>query len=211
MKIGILGGTGDAGQGIGLRLGMAGHEVCLGSRDPARAAEVATSLGQSGIQGGSNADASGFGPVVVVALPWESAHGVVAANEEALAGRIVVSMINALAFVDGQPEPIIPPSGSLALGLQAQLHRSSVVAAFHHLPARLLMKRSATLDLDVLVCADDAAALAEVRVLTDSITGLRAVHAGGLVNASAIEALTPVLIGINMRERKRTGLRIQGL
>ena len=51
MKVGILGGTGDAGRGIGLRLGMAAHEVCLGSRDAPRAAEVATSLGQPGIQG----------------------------------------------------------------------------------------------------------------------------------------------------------------
>lgn len=211
MKIGILGGTGDAGRGIGLRLAMAGHEVCLGSRDGARAISVAEDLAQSGLQGASNEEAAVFGPVVIIAVPWESAHAVAAAAAEGLQGRIVVSMVNALAFVEGQPEPIIPPSGSLAMGLQAQLRGSRVVAAFHHLPARLLMQREAALDMDVLVCGDDPEALTEIRKLTDSIEGLRAIDAGGLSNASAIEALTPVLIGINMRARRRTGIRIQGL
>ena len=211
MKIGILGGTGDAGRGIGLRLAMAGHEVCLGSRDARRAAEVAATLSEGGIHGASNDEAAIFGPVAILAVPWESAHSVAASVEEALDGRILVSMVNAVSFVEGHPEPIIPPSGSLAMGLQAQLHGSRVVAAFHHLPARLLSKRDESLDMDVLLCGDDEAAKAEIAAITHSIEGLRAVDAGVLANAAAIEALTPVLIGINMRERRRTGIRIQGL
>ena len=42
--IGILGGTGPAGQGVGIRLAVAGHNVILGSRDEQRAKEVAGCL-----------------------------------------------------------------------------------------------------------------------------------------------------------------------
>ena len=41
MKIAVIGGTGDMGYGIALRLGMAGHSVVIGSRDEARAQEAA--------------------------------------------------------------------------------------------------------------------------------------------------------------------------
>lgn len=44
MKIAILGGTGDQGPGLALRLAMAGEEVIIGSRDPQRAEKMAAEL-----------------------------------------------------------------------------------------------------------------------------------------------------------------------
>lgn len=211
MRVGILGGTGEAGRGVGLRLAMAGHDVRLGSRSAERARATAEKLGDEGLSGGTNGEAASFGDVVVVAVPWESAHATVEEVADELAGRIVLSMVNAVVFIDGQPEPIVPPSGSLALGLQARATRSRVVAGLHHVPAKLLARRDAPLDLDVLTCGDDRGALDAVLGLVESVDGLRAVDAGGLVNAAALEALTPVLIGLNLRYRARTGLKIQGI
>ncbi|MDG2308563.1 MAG: NADPH-dependent F420 reductase [Candidatus Binatia bacterium] len=211
MRVGILGGTGEAGRGVGLRLAMAGHEVRLGSRSTERAVEAVAELTHDNLSGGDNRDAASFGDVVVVAVPWESAHGTAAEVENELASRIVLSMVNAVVFIDGEPEPIVPPSGSVALGLQAQLTRSHVVAALHHVPAKLLARRRTALDFDVLTCGDNRAALDQVMGLLDSIDGLRAIDAGPLVNAAALETLTPVLIGLNLRYRSRTGLKIRGI
>lgn len=211
MKVGVLGGTGEAGRGVGLRLALAGHEVRLGSRSPERAAEAVAKLDHPRLTPGSNPDAAAFGEVVVVSVPWESAHATVAEVVEELAGKTVLSMVNAVVFIDGQPEPIVPPSGSLALGMQAQATRSHVVAALHHVPGKLLGKPDVPLDFDVLTCGDNEKALGTVMGLIDSIEGLRAVNAGGLVNAAALETLTPLLIGLNIRYKARTGIKVQGL
>lgn len=211
MRVGILGGTGEAGRGVGLRLALAGHDVRLGSRSAERAAEVAAKLGHAGLSGTSNPNAAAFGEVVVVAVPWESAHATVAEVEKELEDRVVLSMVNAVVFIDGQPEPIVPPSGSLALGIQAQAKKSRVIAALHHVPGKLLGKRDAALDFDVLTCGDDTEALAIVMDLVNSIDGLRAINAGGLVNAAALETLTPLLIGLNLRYKTRTGIKVRGI
>lgn len=211
MKVGILGGTGEAGRGVGLRLALAGHEVQLGSRSTERAAQAVAELEHPALSAAGNRDAARFGEVIVVAVPWESAHATVGEVEDELAGRVVLSMVNAVVFINGQPEPIVPPSGSLALGMQAQARRSRVVAALHHVPGKQLANRAATLDFDVLTCGDEPTALETVMGLIDSIDGLRAVNAGGLVNAAALETLTPLLIGMNLRYKTRTGLKICGL
>ena len=43
-SIGIVGGTGDLGRGLALRLAKAGHAVLVGSRKPEQATEAAEAL-----------------------------------------------------------------------------------------------------------------------------------------------------------------------
>ena len=43
-SIGIVGGTGDLGRGLALRLAKAGHDVLVGSRKPEQAVEAAEAL-----------------------------------------------------------------------------------------------------------------------------------------------------------------------
>lgn len=211
MHVGILGGTGPAGSGVGVRLALAGHEVLLGSRSPERAMAVAGELGLPNVKGGGNVDAASFGDVVVLAVPWEAAMPTAVEVESAARGKVLLSMANAVAFIGGKPEPVVPSSGSIALGIQARLPTVRVVAAMHHVPARSLRETDVALDFDVLCCGDDPGALDRVMTLVGSIPGLRAIDAGGLHNASAIEALTPLLIALNKRYHTRTGVRIVGI
>jgi len=61
------------------------------------------------------------------------------------------------------------------------------------------------------VCGDDAQARETVIQLATDI-GLRAFHAGPIVNSAAAEALTSILISINSRYKVRAaGIRITGL
>ncbi|MCC7076358.1 MAG: NADPH-dependent F420 reductase [Acidimicrobiia bacterium] len=211
MRVGILGGTGPAGRGVGLRAAIAGHEVMLGSRREEKASQVAVDLGHERIKGGDNHDAAAFGDVVVLSVPWEAAMQTAVEVEAEARGKVILSMANAVAFIDGKPESVVPSSGSIALGIQARLPTVRVVASMHHVPARSLYEADVKLDFDVLTCSDDRGALARVMELVRSIDGLRPIDAGGLHNASAIEALTPLLIALNTRYRTRTGIRVVGI
>lgn len=216
MRIGIIGGTGPAGSGLGLRLGIGGHDVVLGSRSQARAQEVVRDLiaqwpGYScSMTGGDNAEAAAC-ELVVVATPWDSAATMVGEHADALAGKIVITMANALVRVGTEFEPLIPPRGSIAAHVQAAIPRSMVVAAFQHLPARELGNLEHKVDSDVLICSDYPDAIEVVSDVVECIRGCRPLNTGGLSNALALEAFTAVMLQLNVRYKTRVAPRLTGI
>ena len=111
-------------------------------------------LGRSlSIAGADNEGASGA-DVVVVATPWDSAIATVKALREPLAGKVVISMANALVKEGREMLALIPPRGSVAAAVQATLPDSLVAASFHHLPASEMENLDSALVADVLVCSD---------------------------------------------------------
>lgn len=216
MRIGILGGTGPAGRGVAARLAAAGNEVVIGSRDSGRAEEVATRVRdawpdrQLAISGASNEDAAGS-ELVVVATPWEGTVSTIVPVAEALAGKVVVSMVNALVKEGREFLALMPPRGSVAASIQAALPNALVAVAFHHLPASDMERLTAPLEADVLVCSDNDEATRATVSLVDSIAGLRAVDAGSLAQAAPIEAFTAVLITVNVRHKAHSTVRLAGL
>ena len=216
MHIGIIGGTGPAGSALGARLASVGYEVTLGSRSAERAAEVADSLRSQwpalalALTGDSN-DAAAHAEVVVVATPWDSAAPTVAALERPLDGKILVSMANALTRVGADFYPLLPPRGSIAVQVQGAAPRSRVVAAFHHLPAKEVGILDHPVECDVLVCGDDKAAVNVVSAIAGKIPGCRALDAGSLSSAAAIEAFTSTLLQLNIRYKTRVAPKFAGI
>lgn len=217
MDVGIIGGTGPAGRGLGLRLAAAGMSVGIGSRDPARAATVVDDMTEawSGriegeLLGVGNAEAGGAG-VVVLATPWEGAVHTVTELAGQLEHKVVVSMANALMREGREMLPLAHPRGSVAAAVQAALPRAKVSAAFHHLPAREMADLDSGLIADVLVCADDPEATAETMSLVERIEGLRPLDAGSLSQAAAIEAFTSVCVTLNIRHRAHATLKLAGI
>jgi len=202
--------------GLALRLAAAGVEVTVGSRTADRATqrvEEATARWgdrQLSIHSDQNAGAAAA-EIVVIATPWDAAVATASGLADVLAGKVVVSMANALQRVGEEFQPLIPPRGSVAESVQASLERSSVGAAFHHVPARLLGNLDQELDCDVLVCADRPEALTQTERLVASIPGLRPVTAGTLSLAGAIEAFTGVLLNVNVRHKARASIKLTGL
>ena len=215
MRIGILGGTGPAGRGLAVRLAAAGDEVVLGSRDADRAASVAAGLLAAwpdhtlAITGASNEDCAAA-EVVVVATPWEGAVATVKPLAAALAGKVVVSMANALVKEGREFLALIPPRGSVAATLQAVLPDSQVSASFHHLPASEMEKLTTPMAADVLFCSDHRPASEATVALVDRIDGLRGIDAGSLSQAAAIEAFTAVLITVNIRHKVHAAVQLSG-
>jgi len=215
-SIGFIGGTGPAGSALAARLASVGYPVCIGSRTKERGAEVAAELCAKWVSrnlpvsGADNATAAQC-EVIVLATPWDSAATTVTELRDALRGKVVITMANALVRVGKEFQPLIPPRGSIAAHVQAAIPQSRVVAAFQHLPATELGALDHEVDSDVLICSDDRDATATVSEMVSRIAGCRPLNAGLLSNALAIEALTAVLLQLNVRYKTRVAPRFTGI
>jgi NADPH-dependent F420 reductase len=208
LVVSVLGGTGEQGRGLARRLALAGHRVVLGSRDQARAAAAAEGL-PGAVTGADNAAAAAAGDVVIVAVPWEGHRELLTSLAEALAGKIVVDCVNPLGFDKSGAYALAVEEGSAAEQAAAVLSGSTVVAAFHHVSAVLLLDEGVeSVDTDVLVLGDDRMATDTVQALAERIPGMRGIYAGRLRNAHQVEGLTANLISINRRYKAHAGLRV---
>ena len=211
--IAVIGGTGDLGSAIARRLVKAGERVVIGSRDPAKAAEIASRMsGETGrsVGSGSNVDAASQADIVILTVPFASQESTLRDIAPGVAGKIVVD--TTVPLVPPKVMRVqLPPEGSAAVRTQKILGEGvKVVSAFHNVAAHKLAT-DAVVDCDVLVFGDDKTARdSVVRLVT--ACGLRGLHAGALANSAAAEALTSILIFVNKQYAvDGAGVRITGL
>jgi 8-hydroxy-5-deazaflavin:NADPH oxidoreductase len=195
--IGILGGTGDFGQGLAARLRRLGEDVVIGSRTP-RDDFV------------SNAEATRVSDVVFLSVPPQGVEATARELADELAGRIVVSVASPVVFVNGKPGALVQEL-SLAEQAQQAAPRARVVAGFHTVSAKELGRPEARLDEDVLLCGDDDEAKAVVAAIGERVVDGRGVDCGRLEVARWLEPLTAVLLNVNRRYRTNSGVRVTGL
>ena len=216
MQIGIVGGTGPAGSGLAARLASVGHEVVIGSRSAERAQEIVDGLHQRwpdrslAITAADNAGAADA-ELIVVATPWDAAWTTAKSVGDHLHGKVVMSMANALVRVGHEFQPLVPPRGSVAASVQAAVPGSQVVAALHHVPAKELGDLDHSVESDVLICSDHAAAKQLCMDLIAELPALRPLDAGDLTQAAPIEAFTAVLLQLNVRYKTRVAVKFTGL
>jgi len=214
LTLGLLGGTGPQGRGLALRFALAGHEVLLGSRSAERARAVVADVDAGRglpIRGVANEEAADRAGVVLLTFPFEGQSAVLPALAGALGGKVVVDVINPLAWYGTGPYLLDVPEGSAAEQAQALLPGARVTAAFHHAPPKLLADPDREVDTDVLVVGDDPEARAVVIALADGIAGCRGVDAGPLRLARQLEGFTAVLVSVNRRYRIHAGMRVTRL
>ncbi|NLT05448.1 MAG: NADPH-dependent F420 reductase [Solirubrobacterales bacterium] len=215
----IVGGTGALGFGLALRLAAAGHEVVIGSRDAGRAEEAAAKVRErvsnARIAGAANADAAPLGDVVFLTVPFRAQSENLTNLKGALReGQILVdATVPLAAAVSGKATRLLGvPQGSAAEQAQEMVPDGvEVISALHTVDAATLSDLDADLDQDVLVCGDRKAPKARVAEIVGSIPGLRPVNAGALETARFVEALTPLLISVNIRNKTHAGVKLTGL
>lgn len=213
--IGILGGTGAQGSALALRWANAGHSIVIGSRSAQKASEVCerirAQVGHAVIDHGDNAGTAARADIIVLCVPFASQRATVEDVQQHLKGKLLID-----ATVPLVPPKVarvqLPSGGSAVAAIQALLGDSvKVVSAFQNVAAQSLGNLAANIDCDVLVCGDDIASRETVIKLAADI-GVRAIHAGPIVNSAAAEALTSILISINSRYKLHgAGIRITGL
>ena len=205
MDIALLGGTGDIGEGLALRLAHGtDHAVRIGSREAAKAEAAAeeyrAELDDHGLDadltGHENPEAAADADVVVLAVPAYHLVDTVEAVADAVSGVLVTPAVGMQRDEDGFSYNR-PGAGSVtALARGAAPDDVPVVGAFHNLPAGRLADLDATFDWDTVVVGDDADAKRTVMDVAEGIDGLRALDGGGLANAMEVEAITPLLINL---------------
>jgi 8-hydroxy-5-deazaflavin:NADPH oxidoreductase len=220
MDVAIVGGTGNEGFGLALRLASAGHHVTIGSRDAAKAAasvaEARAKLGDDApVDGAENPEAVADMPVVIVTVPFAGQ----VATYDTIVGHlrpdaVVVDATSPLqSAVGGKAWHALRPWQGSAAELAASLVSPGVrvVGAFHTVAASALRALEQEVDEDVLICGDDEDAKRVVGELVDDIPGMRWIDCGPLETARITEQLTPLLITINRRYKVRgAGFRIVG-
>ena len=209
MRIALLGGTGDIGEGLALRWAYhTDHEVVIGSRDPEKARAKAegyeTELSSRGvdrkINGFENAMAADRARVVVLAVPTYHVTDTVETVADALDDEtVLVTPATGMKRDDDGFHYNRPGAGSVTqLVANAAPETVPVVGAFHNLAAGRLADLDADLGIDTLLVGDDPDAKDLVSLLADDIDGLRPLDAGGRTNAAEVESLTPLLINVAM-------------
>ncbi len=220
MDIAVIGGTGEEGFGLTLRLARAGRHVIIGSRyeeKGAGAAEKARGIlgGNAEVDGTSNQLAAEAGEVVFVTVPYAGQADIYRSiKDNVAAGRIVVDCTSPLATaVGGRAWQVIRPwHGSAAEAAKALLQQGvRMVAAFHTIAGEALQNLDVPLESDVFVCGSDAEAKAAVGELIDQIPNLRWVDAGDLSMARIVETLTALLVSVNRTYKVHdSGFRVTG-
>ena len=205
MKVAVLGGTGAFGSALARRLAEAGTDVIIGSRDADRAAATAAEVGAA--RGLANAEAVRGADLVVLAVAAPTALPTTAELADALGETAVLSVASELRVTNGVAFPGDDPL-SLAERMQ-QLLRGPVVAGLHSLAAASLAAGKA--EGDALVCGDDDAAKAAALELAETLVTGRALDAGPLASARALEGMTAVIVNLNRRYRGHAGLQVVGL
>jgi NADPH-dependent F420 reductase len=210
MKIAILGGTGDIGEGLALRLAQK-HQVLIGSREEAKAWEAADHYNKvlkehgsaAEIKGMSNVEATKQGDIVILAVKFQFAIQTLQAVAGVLDAKIVVSPIVPMsktklcAFTP-------PQEGSAARHICSVLPPEiRTVVAFQTLPAPRLADLNDPLGFDVIVCADDEEAKKTVMGLVSDLGDVRPLDGGGLEEAKLVESLTPLLINLAIKNKTK--------
>ena len=205
MRVAILGGTGPFGRALAARLVAAGVDVVIGSRDAGRAQEAARELGGAGM---ANADACADADLVVLAVNADAALQTARDLGAAIGATPVLSVASELEFSNDGVLPS-PEALSLAERIQRELD-APVVAGLHSLAAASLGGDEAP-DEDAFVCGDDAEAKAAALGVATHLTSGRALDAGPLASARALEGLTAVIVNLNKRYKGHAGIRVTGL
>jgi NADPH-dependent F420 reductase len=204
MKVAILGGTGDFGLALAKRLAAAGDEVVVGSRDAARAQAAGAEVGAAGA---ANEDAVRGVDIVVLAVKSDAALPTAEALADAIGDTPTLSVASELNF---SKTGVRPREGGRSLAEDTQaLLRGPVVAGLHSLAAASLEKGPAA--GDALICGDDAAAKELALELAGKVVSGRALDAGPIESARALEGMVAVIVNLNKRYKGHAGVSITGL
>jgi NADPH-dependent F420 reductase len=204
VRVAVVGGTGDFGLALAERLVAAGEDVVIGSRDAARAADAAA---RTGARGAANEEAVRGVDLVVLAVKAEAALPTARALAAAIGTTPTLSVASELRF---SKSGCRPREGARSLAEEtAKILSAPVVAGLHSLAAATLSAGPA--EGDALVCGDDEdAKRLALEVAADVVTG-RALDAGPLENARALEGLTAVIVNLNRRYKGHAGIAVTGL
>jgi NADPH-dependent F420 reductase len=205
MRIAIIGGTGSFGRALAEKLHSLGEDVVIGSRDPSRAKEIAAVIG---VDGAANEEAVMGADLVVLAVRSNAALETARALALALGTTPLLCVASDLTFTDAG---VLPGRQTYSLAEHvAGIVDAPVAAGLQSLPAAHLTQPDPP-EEDALVCGDDPRAKEPALALAARLVRGRAIDAGPLANARALEGMTAVILNVNRHYKAHAGIRLVGL
>jgi NADPH-dependent F420 reductase len=218
-RVAIVGGTGDLGFGIALRLGRVGQQVVIGSRSAEKAADaVARAKERIGddapVEGAENPEAVADAWITFVTVPYAGQAATYKGLKEHWSeGAIVCDTTTPLATAVGAAatQVLRPWQGSAAEQAASYLpDHVAFVSGFHTVSAEDLEDLKDDPSSDILLCGRDAEAKAAIGGLVERMA-MRWVDCGPLTMARILEPITAVLIRVNRAYGIRhAGVRMTG-
>ena len=207
MRVAVLGGTGSFGGALAKRLATAGEQVVIGSREAERAQGAAAEIG-AGAEGATNEDAVTGVDLAVLAVKADGALDTARAIASPLGDTPLLSVASLIEFRKGVG--MLPDGDPRALAERIQdVVAAPVAAGLHSIAAASLGEEPP--DEDALVCGDDPRAKELALELAGKVVAGRALDAGPLASARALEGLTAVIVNLNRRYRAHAGIRVTGV
>ncbi|MGH9920303.1 MAG: NADPH-dependent F420 reductase [Nitrososphaerales archaeon] len=203
-RVAVIGGTGDLGFGLAMRLAGA-YQVTVGSRDPERAAAAAakaSALSGALVGAKSNVEAARECEIAILAVPELPSADFLASLAPELTEKLVISPIVPM-VLKGGVFSLSSPGESAAERVAKALSASRVAGAFHTVPAVRLERPEEELAYDVLVTADSRAVFDEAAKVVSSVGRLRPLYAGPLSVSRLVEGITPALINAERLNKLR--------
>jgi hypothetical protein len=189
--------------------------VIIGSRDAMKgenaAREMNARLGATNVTGTSNHDAAAQADIVLLSVPYDGMKPILEDLRDAVQNKIVINIASSL-DPERKSRAKPPAAGSVTAEVQQFFGDSAkVVCAFQNISPEKLESVEDKIDSDVIVCGGDKAARETVIELIRKI-GIYAFDGGVLANAVAVEAMTAVLIAVNIKYKVRgAGIRLVGI
>jgi 8-hydroxy-5-deazaflavin:NADPH oxidoreductase len=205
MRVAILGGTGSFGQALAVRLRHAQVETVIGSRDARRGAEIAAEIG---VEGGRNEDIVAGADLVVLAVNADAALDTARELAAVIGTTPVLSVASELKFTK---TGVLPGAAEHSIAERVATVVDAPVAAGLHSLAAANLAEAEPPDEDAFVCGDDPAAKEPSLELAGKLVTGRALDAGPLASARALEGLTAVIVNLNRRYKGHAGFRVTGL
>ncbi|MBS7541788.1 NADPH-dependent F420 reductase [Ancylobacter oerskovii] len=158
MTVAVI-GTGKMGSGIAKLLAGKGEKIVIGSRDPAKAAQLAAEIGH-GAEGGGIAAAAKLADIVVLAVTYPQIGDAIR-EAGGLAGKIIVDISNPI--TEDFKALTVGHTTSAAEEIQKLAPEAKVVKAFNTIFAQLLPAESREgRKVQVFVAGDDEVAKKKV-------------------------------------------------
>jgi len=197
MKIGVL-GSGNVGRTIAGKLILNGHDVMVGTRDPAKLAEWLAGEGEGG-RTGSVAETAAHGELLFNATAGSaSLEALRAAGAANLAGKILVDVANPLDFSQGMPPSFtVCNTDSLGERIQAAFPAARVVKALNTVNTSVMVDPEGVANGDhhLFVCGNDEQAKAAVTtLLRDEFGWTHIIDLGDITNARGTEMYLAIWI-----------------
>lgn len=189
MKVGIL-GSGTVGQTLAAGFLQHGHEVMIGTREPAKLADWAQA--HAGAKVGESAEAAAFGEMLVLAVKGTAAaQALEIAGRDNLADKVIIDTCNPIA--DGPPDHgVLPfftgPNESLMEQLQTDFPDAHFVKAFNSVGTPSMVNPPFAERPTMFICGNDEAAKKKAGAVLDQF-GWETADMGTAEAARAIEPL----------------------